>query len=210
MSAAGPDDGGRDRVATDGAAAGNGAGPTAAEEGPTGTDPVTDLPDAEAEVAADEVDAAVDAAESRADAPDELGAAYAERDSYLDALRRLQADFENYKKRMAKQQTDQVERAAENLVDKLLPVLDTADLAAAHGSGEELAQVRTALLTTLEREGLERIATEGTPFDPNVHDAVAHEPAEGGDGGQEVAEVLRAGYRWKGRVLRPAMVRVRG
>jgi molecular chaperone GrpE len=200
----------------------------ATDEAPAGdgTDPVTGLPDTEAEAAADqaaaaasgdgpgdgpvEVEADVDAAAVDIEGEiDELAAAHAERDSYLDALRRLQADFENYKKRMIKQQTDQAERAAETLVDKLLPVLDTADLAAAHGGGEDLAQVRGALLAALEREGLERIATEGTAFDPNVHDAVAHEPAEV-DGGQEVAEVLRAGYRWKGRVLRPAMVKVRG
>jgi molecular chaperone GrpE len=93
------------------------------------------------------------------------------------------------------------------LVEKLLPVLDTADLAVSHGGGEEVKQVWTALLDTLEREGLERIEPSGGAFDPNLHDAVAHEP---GDGEQEVAEVLRAGYRWKGRVLRPAMVKVRG
>ena len=138
---------------------------------------------------------------------DALAVASAERDAYLDDLRRLQADFENYKKRMQKQQTDYATRAAESLVDKLLPVLDTADLASSHGGGEDLAQIRLALLEILEREGLERIAVAGAPFDPNVHDAVAHEP---GDGDQEVAEVLRAGYRWKGRVLRPAMVKVRG
>lgn len=131
----------------------------------------------------------------------------AERDDYLDSLRRLQADFENYKKRMVKQQMDQADRAAETLVEKLLPVLDTADLAYSHGAGEDLTQVRTALLDALARAGLDRIDPDGGPFDPTVHDGVAHEP---GDGDQEVAEVLRAGYWWKGRVLRPAMVKVRG
>jgi molecular chaperone GrpE len=130
-----------------------------------------------------------------------------ERDDYRDALIRLQADFENYKKRMLKQQTDHLERAATALVDKLLPVLDTADLALAHGSGEDVKQLAGTLSSALEREGLERIDPVGTPFDPTLHDAVAHEP---GEGGQEVVEVLRAGYRWKGKVLRPAMVKVRG
>jgi molecular chaperone GrpE len=130
-----------------------------------------------------------------------------ERDEYLDALRRVQADFENYKKRMIKQQTDHLERAAQSLVEKLLPALDAADLAVVHGGGEEVKQVWTTLLDTLEREGLERIDPSGGPFDPNLHDAVAHEP---GEGEQEVVEVLRAGYCWKGRVLRPAMVKVRG
>jgi molecular chaperone GrpE len=152
-----------------------------------------------------------------ADAPaDDLGPAEVdpimaltrERDDYRDALIRLQADFENYKKRMLKQQTDHLERAATALVDKLLPVLDTADLALAHGGGEDVKQVTGALASVLEREGLERIDPVGDPFDPTLHDAVAHEPSD--DGQQEVVEVMRAGYRWKGRVLRPAMVKVRG
>ena len=140
---------------------------------------------------------------------DPLSEALKERDDYRDALVRLQADFENYKKRMLKQQTEYLERAAGQLVDKLLPVLDTADLALAHGGGEDVKQVTGALITALEKEGLERIAGEGSPFDPTLHDAVVHEPAEEG-GEQVVTEVLRAGYRWKGRVLRPAMVKVRG
>jgi molecular chaperone GrpE len=131
-----------------------------------------------------------------------------ERNDYRDALIRLQADFENYKKRMIKQQTDHLERAATALVDKLLPVLDTADLALAHGGGEDVKQLTGALTSVLEREGLERIDPDGGPFDPTLHDAVAHEPSD--DGHQEVVEVMRAGYRWKGRVLRPAMVKVRG
>jgi molecular chaperone GrpE len=131
-----------------------------------------------------------------------------ERDDYREALIRLQADFENYKKRMIRQQTDHLERAATALVDKLLPVLDTADLALAHGGGEDVKQLTGALTNVLEREGLERIDPDGGPFDPTLHDAVAHEPSD--DGYQEVVEVMRAGYRWKGRVLRPAMVKVRG
>ncbi len=137
-----------------------------------------------------------------------LEAVIQQRDEYLSALMRLQADFENYKKRIIKQQTEHLERAAEGLVEKLLPVLDTADLALAHGGGEDIKQIMSALTSALDREGLERIDPAGGPFDPTLHDAVAHEPGDGGP--QEVAEVLRAGYRWKGRVLRPAMVRVRG
>jgi molecular chaperone GrpE len=140
---------------------------------------------------------------------DPLSQAQTERDEYREALIRLQADFENYKKRMIKQQTEHLERAAAALVDKLLPVLDTADLALAHGGGEDVKQITGSLTAALEKEGLERIAGEGAPFDPTLHDAVAHEPGDG-DGEQTVVEVLRAGYRWKGRVLRPAMVKVRG
>jgi molecular chaperone GrpE len=160
-------------------------------------------PDAvsEAEVA----DASAEAEAVEADL--KLAALARERDEYLDALRRLQADFENYKKRMLKQQTDYLERAAVSLVEKLLPVLDTVDLAVAHGGGEAVEQIWTALNDTLAQEGLERIDPLGDPFDPTQHDAVLHEP---GDGEAQVADVMRAGYRWKGRVLRPAMVKVRG
>ena len=130
-----------------------------------------------------------------------------ERDEYREALQRLQADFENYKKRVTKQTEELRERAAEGLVEKLLPVLDTADLALAHGGGEDVKQMSAALFAVLEKEGLQKIDNAGEAFDPTLHDAVAHEP---GDGEQEVSEVLRAGYLWRGRVLRPAMVKVRG
>jgi molecular chaperone GrpE len=141
--------------------------------------------------------------------PDALSAAMRERDDYLDALRHLQADFENYKKRMQRQQVEQVERAAESLVAKLLPVLDTTDLALAHGAGDEVRQISVALNEILERQGLTRIDSVPAAFDPTVHDAVSHEPVEE-EGEPEVIEVMRAGYLWNGRVLRPAMVRVRG
>lgn len=173
---------------------------TAGDRGSTGrSDESADLlpPDAAAE--ADEVPGGADP----------LRRAEKERDEYRDALIRLQADFENYKKRMLKQQTEHLERAAASLVDKLLPVLDTADLAMAHGGGEDVKQITSALMGALEKEGLERIAGEGVPFDPTLHDAVAHEPGDG-EAEQVVVEVMRAGYRWKGRVLRPAMVKVRG
>ena len=155
----------------------------------------------------------VDAAQAAAAVEADLDAATLakQRDDYLDALRRLQADFENYKKRMVRQQTEHLERAAHDLVAKLLPVFDTVDLAIAHGGGEEVQQIWSSLFDTLEKEGLERIDPLGKPFDPNEHDAVMHEPADGdGAGEPEVVDVMRAGYRWKGRVLRPAMVKVRG
>jgi len=135
-----------------------------------------------------------------------------ERDEYLEALLRLQAEFDNYRKRMQRQQHETFEKAAASLAKKLLPVLDTADLALAHGAGEDVKQVAGALFDILSKEGLERVDPEGQPFDPEHHDAVAHEPAEGDGAPQvpEVSEVMRAGYRWKGQVLRPAMVKVRG
>ncbi len=139
----------------------------------------------------------------------DLDAVLRERDEYLEALRRLQADFENYRKRVVRQQTEHLEHAAAGLVEKLLPALDAADAAVAHGA-DAVAPVLSALLDVLAKEGLERLEPDGEPFDPNEHEAVAHEPGESDDGGSVVTEVLRVGYRWKGRVLRPAMVKVRG
>ena len=103
-----------------------------------------------------------------------------QRDEYLDSLRRLQAEFENYKKRVAKQQSDQVARAALSLVDKLLPVLDTLDLATSHIGDAESADGRALLAASgqlrdvLAKEGLERIDPLGEEFDPNAHEAVGH------------------------------------
>jgi molecular chaperone GrpE len=141
--------------------------------------------------------------------PDELAR---QRDEYLESLQRLQAEFDNYRKRVDRQQREIVETANAVLVKKLLPVLDTADLALAHGAGEDVQQVASALFDILSKEGLERIIPEGERFDPEHHDAVAHEPAEGESAPEspEVSEVLRAGYIWKGRALRPAMVKVKG
>jgi molecular chaperone GrpE len=129
-----------------------------------------------------------------------------------DRLLRLQAEFDNYRKRVDRQQRETIDNAATGLVKKLLPVLDTADLALSHGGGEDIKQLAGALFDVLSKEGLERVVPEGQPFDPEHHDAVAHEPAEGDDAPErpEISEVMRAGYMWRGRVLRPAMVKVRG
>jgi molecular chaperone GrpE len=135
-----------------------------------------------------------------------------ERDDYLRALQLLQADFENFKKRAAKQQSESKERANEVLVVSLLPALDTLSLAMSHAKDGEsdpstVEQVCRAIFEALLKEGLEEIAPLGERFDPEVAEAVAHEQ---GDGEARVVEVFRSGYRWKGRVLRPAMVRVAG
>jgi molecular chaperone GrpE len=139
-----------------------------------------------------------------------------ERDEYLLALQRTQADFENYRKRITRMQEEQSARAASALVTKLLPVLDTLDLALAHQTeasaqsedAKALVASRSMLLDVMAKEGLERLDQAEVPFDPAVHDAVAKVEADGGE--VMVDEVLRSGYRWKGQVLRPAMVRVRG
>jgi molecular chaperone GrpE len=151
-----------------------------------------------------------DLASAEAAVESDLASLQRERDDYLDTLRRLQADFDNYRKRTLKQQTDMLERAAQGIVEKLLPVLDAGDLAVSHG-GEDVGPVVSLLVETLQKEGLEKVAPSvGAPFDPMVHEAVAHEPAEAGSGEPEVLTLLRSGYRWKGTLLRPAMVTVRG
>jgi molecular chaperone GrpE len=146
---------------------------------------------------------------------DPMGLLKRERDEYLVALQRTQADFENYRKRIQRMQEEQSARAASALVTKLLPVLDTLDLAQAHqtraSAGSEDAKALTAarsmLLDVLAKEGLERVDQPAVPFDPAVHDAVARTD---GEGEVVIDQVLRSGYRWRGQVLRPAMVSVKG
>ncbi|MEM7275281.1 MAG: nucleotide exchange factor GrpE [Actinomycetota bacterium] len=131
-----------------------------------------------------------------------------ERDQYLDASRRLQAEFENYKKQVGKREAHARDRANDSLIGELLPVLDAFDGAVASGT-EEVVPMRTSFLDALAKQGLERIDPIDVPFDPTLHEAVMHEEDADTDG-PVVAEVMRAGYVWKGRVLRPAMVRTRG
>jgi molecular chaperone GrpE len=141
------------------------------------------------------------------DAAAELATVRAERDDYLELARAKQAELENFRKQVLKRQADQLQQAAADLVTKLLPVLDALDNGVGHGD-ESLVPVRGQLLGLLEKEGLRRVDPAGAPFDPNEHDAVAHEEGDGAEA--TVAETLRAGYWWNGRLLRPAMVRVRG
>ena len=133
----------------------------------------------------------------------------AERDEYLAVAQRVQADFENYKRRVEAQRAEQVARAAEALVEDLLPVLDGCEAALAHGA-EDVSPIWSSLFGTLERRGLVKIDQVDIVFDPNLHEAVLTEDGDGIDGQTAVAEIMRAGYQWNGRVVRPAMVKVRG
>ena len=133
----------------------------------------------------------------------------AERDEYLDLARRTQAEFENHRKRTVKQLDDEVVRKVAELVEGLLPVLDACDGAVAHGA-TEVEPIFAALLQTLEKRGLARIDPAGEEFDPSLHEAVMHEPADEGQEATLVSDVMRAGYAWQGRVVRPAMVKVKG
>jgi molecular chaperone GrpE len=144
----------------------------------------------------------------------ELTEAELQRDEFRLLAQQLQADFENYKKRVARDIDDATTRAGARVINAVLPVLDAFDLAVAHygenvsDEAKALLQSRQLLLDSLAKEGLERLGVTGEPFDPQVHDAVLHVE---GDGAQQVVDdLLRAGYRWKGVVLRPAMVRVKG
>jgi len=139
-----------------------------------------------------------------------LATARASADAYLDDLQRLAAEFENYRKRAAREREEIVERSTQRLVEEMLPVLDSFDQAFAHETqtpGEEqvLAGVRGTfhqLMDVLGREGLAMVPGAGSPFDPNHHEAVGG----GGDGDLVVARELRRGYSLKGRVVRPALV----
>ena len=130
-----------------------------------------------------------------------------ERDEFKDIALRVQADFENYRKRAAVQLTDEVDRSTGRIVEAMLPVLDACEAAVAHGV-EGVENIWSSLLGTLQKSGLEALDLQGRPFDPALAEAVLHEEGDGGEA--VVVEVLRTGYRWKGRVLRAAMVKVKG
>lgn len=134
-----------------------------------------------------------------------------EHEKVMDDLRRVAADFDNYRKRVAREQVEWTSRANERLLNELLPVLD--DLERAHEAAAEheeakleegVALVARSLSDTLRKEGLEEVQTEGK-FDPHVHEALLAQPGEGAEEGA-VLQVLQKGYRLGDKVLRPARV----
>lgn len=133
-----------------------------------------------------------------------------ERDEYLDALQRLKAEFDNYRKRVARDQQELAARAHERLVVQLVPVLDdlerALEAAAQHEEAtleEGVALVHRALADALAREGLAEIATDGQ-FDPHTQEALLKQPSQADEG--TVIQVLQKGYTLGDRVLRPARV----
>jgi molecular chaperone GrpE len=152
--------------------------------------------------------------ETSTDLEEELTQAQHEAAEYRDHLQRLQAEFDNYRKRVLKEQTRAVEMAARPTMLRLLEVVDDFDLALVAADqtsdferfrkGVELVYAK--LLDALKAEGLERIEAEGRLFDPAQHEALMQTGE--GDGEPHVAEVFRQGYRLKGDVIRPASVRV--
>ena len=134
-----------------------------------------------------------------------------ERDEYLDSLKRLKAEFDNFRKRTARESAAQSARAGEALVKELLPVLDDLERALVAAEKHEEAKleegvrlVHRSLADVLVRAGLSEIETDGG-FDPHVHEALLAQPVEGAEPGS-VVEVLQKGYRLGDRVLRPARV----
>ena len=155
------------------------------------------------EVTADEAEVAVE---------DDLATLQSERDSFKDIAQRLQADFDNYRKRVGTQLADEVQRATGRIAEALLPVLDACEAAFLQHPAE-VEPIFNSLLGELRKLGLEAMNLHEKPFDPALAEAVEHEPAvEGNSEGGEpiVTEVLRSGYMWNGRVLRPAVVKVTG
>ncbi|RKQ92234.1 molecular chaperone GrpE [Solirubrobacter pauli] len=140
----------------------------------------------------------------------ELDTLTAERDKYLGLAQRAQADFDNYRKRMARENAAAADRGVAKLAKELLPALDHLELALKAAEGHEdvvkgFAMVAGELQAALGRVGIQSFSPKGEVFDPNEHEAMAQAPVEGAESGT-VAEVYQSGYRINGSVLRPARV----
>jgi molecular chaperone GrpE len=160
--------------------------------------------------ARDQLDEVEEAPEEEPSLEARLAEAEAKAEEHLDDLKRLAAEFDNYRKRAARDQQQLVARAHERLIKELLPVLDDLERALEAAEQHEEAKleegvrlVHRALQTALEREGLAEVETDGR-FDPHVHEALLSQPSEAEEG--SVIEVLQKGYRLGDRVLRPARV----
>jgi molecular chaperone GrpE len=146
------------------------------------------------------------------DSEDAMAGLQADLDRFRDLALRSQADFENYKKRAAREKEDAIKYANSSLLQRLVSILDNFELglAAAKSEGKQspiysgMVLVQKQLNDLLEENGLQAIEAEGKQFDPNLHEAVAHEPGEAPEG--IVIRQGRRGYRFKDRLLRPARV----
>ena len=189
------------------------------------TDPVShDLDQEQGVESADVADSAVPLEPDEAHAldaepeaePDPVAEAQRERDEYLDHLRRERAEFENFRKRANRERMDALDRGAEQVVSSLLGVLDNFGFAltAARATDADnplakgVEMVHTELVNVLRNAGLEEVEGVGASFDPLHHEAMMQVEAEEPVDEPTVVEVLRPGYRFKGRVLRPASVKV--
>jgi molecular chaperone GrpE len=138
-----------------------------------------------------------------------------ERDDLYDRLLRLTAEFDNYRKRTERERREWSDAAAADVIRDVLPALDDLERALAASAAQAAAAplrdgvelIRRQLLETLKRRGVEPLDVVGAPFDPEWHEAIASEPANGRPDG-EIIEEIRRGYRMGPRLLRPAMVKV--
>ncbi len=189
-----------------------------AKEAAAAPQPSTPAPEVEVDDVA-EADAAdpvtigfADGAEEAAPA-DDVETLRAERDGFLADSQRLAADFANYRKQSDKRVADAAAAQSAGLVRDLILVLDACDAALVQDTESAVGPIRSQLITELTKNGLELLApTADEAFDPEQHEAVMHEaaPDDSEHDGPVIGEVLRAGYTWKGRVVRPAMVKVVG
>jgi molecular chaperone GrpE len=133
-----------------------------------------------------------------------------ERDEYLALAQRTQADFENFRKRMARANAEAVDKGVRKLAEALLPALDHLGHALKAAEGHEdvvkgFAMVSGEIVTALERAGIQAFSPLGEPFDPNEHEAMTTQPSKDAKSGT-VIEVYQQGYRLNGQILRPARV----
>ena len=162
-------------------------------------------------VEATEVASEVTGDEGSAEEVDPMSDLKAERDKYLDLAQRTQADFENYRKRAAKEAASAGDRAKAGLVRELLPVLDNLERALTiDAENDSLVEgvrlVRADLVGVLERSGVESFDPKGEAFDPTLHEALSTRPAGDDVHPGTVVDVVEKGYRMNGTVLRPARV----
>lgn len=148
------------------------------------------------------------------EAPPETAKLQRERDDYYDRLLRKTAEFDNYRRRVERERREQADQSVVDLLEDLLLVVDDFDLAltveAGEGAGayrKGIELIHAKLHDMLRKKGVQPIEALGTDFDPNIHQAVVHEPSPGHRENEVIGE-LRRGYTMKGRLLRPAMVKV--
>lgn len=165
-------------------------------------------------IEAPDVDLPQDPAEAMPVLLSALGTSQSEAAGYLEALQRIAAEFDNFRKRAARERSEIVDRASQRLIERLLPTLDSFDAALAYEAQTETEQNLIAgmqdthrlLLEALAEDGFEPIEADGVPFDPAVHEAVT---GPGGDGdGELLVKEMRRGYVLRGRVIRAALVAV--
>jgi molecular chaperone GrpE len=180
---------------------------TPGEDSGPGVMPGAEEPSADAQAVAARQPLPEQAEDAPEEAPDDDQAA-----KYLALAQRTQADFENFRKRAAREAAAASDRGKAKLAKELLPALDHLDLALRaaeeHGGGEfakGIRQIQDELMGALNRSGIQAYSPQGETFDPSEHEAMASQPVEGAEAGT-VTEVYQQGYRINGTVLRPARV----